>query len=110
MYHGSPHGMLSGGSWAAFYQGCPLHSSVLFFSIAADSNHALPRVPPLFTVVSMNREIHVGVKATWFKRIGCKREVRYLGCSGYSFLLLFRVWVGLGRGLSSSTASLILDH
>ena len=96
MYHGSPHGMLSGGSWAAFYQGCPLHSSVLFFSIAADSNHALPRVPPLFTVVSMNREIHVGVKATWFIRIGCKREVRYLGCSGHSFYFYY-FGVGVGQ-------------
>ena len=89
MYHGSPHGMLSGGSWAAFYQGCPLHSSVLFFSIAADSNHALPRVPPLFTVVSMNREIHVGVKATWFIRIGCRRKVRSLDAVGIPLLLLF---------------------
>jgi hypothetical protein len=69
----------------------PIALQCFFFSIAADSNHALPRVPPLFTVVSVNREIHVGVKAPWFIRIGCKREVRYLDCSGYSLLLLFRV-------------------
>jgi len=68
-------------------KGCSLHSSVSSFQLQANSNHALPRVPPLFTVV--------GVKASHGSyELACKREVRFLEGSGYSFHLLFRGRIG----------------
>jgi hypothetical protein len=71
-------------------KGCSLHSSVSSSQLQADSNHALPRVPPLVTVV--------GVKASHGSyELACKREVRFLEGSGYSFHLLFRGWRTLLR-------------
>ena len=69
-------------------QGCSLHSSVSSSQLQANSNHALPRVPPLFT--SGRGEGFHGSH-----ELACKREVRLLDAVGipsfYFYIYIFGV-------------------